>query len=62
MTLADLKSQLDHAVEAEDYDLAARIRDALQCVCSIRCDAVAEWMPQRVRAWEWPACRHVHLD
>ncbi|KAI8463006.1 MAG: hypothetical protein J3K34DRAFT_159952 [Monoraphidium minutum] len=31
MTLADLKAQLDQAVDAEDYDLAARIRDALQC-------------------------------
>lgn len=30
MTLADLKVQLDQAVEQEDYDLAARIRDALQ--------------------------------
>jgi protein-arginine kinase activator protein McsA len=30
MTLADLKAKLDEAVEAEDYDLAARIRDTLQ--------------------------------
>lgn len=31
LSLADLKAQLDLAVEEEDYDLAARIRDALQC-------------------------------
>lgn len=30
MTLADLKAQLDLAVDQEDYDLAARIRDTLQ--------------------------------
>ncbi|GBG00627.1 hypothetical protein Rsub_13381 [Raphidocelis subcapitata] len=30
MTLADLKAQLDQAIEQEDYDLAARIRDTLQ--------------------------------
>lgn len=38
MTLADLKAQLDAAVEQEDYDLAARIRDALQWVT--RCAAL----------------------
>jgi len=32
MTLADLKKQLDQAIEDEDYDLAARLRDTLQCV------------------------------
>lgn len=30
MTLGDLKAHLDAAVDAEDYDLAARIRDTLQ--------------------------------
>lgn len=30
LTLADLKAKLDEAVEQEDYDLAARIRDTLQ--------------------------------
>jgi protein-arginine kinase activator protein McsA len=30
MTLYDLQTQLDMAVEREDYALAARIRDTLQ--------------------------------
>ena len=30
MTLADLKAQLEKAIDDEDYDQAARIRDTLQ--------------------------------
>lgn len=30
MTLAELKAKLEMAVEEEDYDLAAQIRDTLQ--------------------------------
>jgi hypothetical protein len=30
MTLADLKAQLEQAIDEEDYDRAARIRDTLQ--------------------------------
>ncbi len=30
MSLADLKAQLDVAIDAEDYETAASIRDALQ--------------------------------
>ena len=30
LTLADLQSRLDAAIEKEDYDLAARLRDELQ--------------------------------
>ena len=41
LTLADLKAQLEDAVEREDYDLAARIRDTLQCVFCCCCASTA---------------------